>query len=93
MKPYGTYERIQYNTASLPDWVSISLGMTALKAVSILLLALAFIAVGLALFAAINLAVIAATPMVAGCCSATVAVWPQIAAVVGVFYFMWLIKP
>lgn len=39
------------------------------------------------------LVVAAVTPVVVGCCSAVVAVAPQIAITIAVFYGAWLVKP
>ena len=63
------------------------------QAVRNLIVALALVAVIVAAVVMTAIVVTALTPVIAGCCAATVGAMPQIAAVVGVFYFMWLIKP
>lgn len=68
MVAYGTYERVAYNTAPLPSWVSWNGGATLLRVLSWVTL-LTAVAFGLlALFFAINLVVTLATPVVVACC-------------------------
>lgn len=94
MTSYGTYERVAYNTAPLPTWVSGNSAATLLRLLSwVTLLTVAAFGL-LALFFAVNLAVTVLAPVVVGCCvtAAPVAGKLLVGAVI-ITVFGWVTKP
>lgn len=94
MVAYGTYERVAYNTAPLPSWVSWNGGATLLRVLSwVTLLTVAAFGM-LAVFFAVNLAVTVLAPVVVGCCMAAAPVVGKL--VLGgviITVFGWVTKP
>lgn len=67
-KPYGTYERVQYNTAPLPavDWAGLAGGaLTLLRNLALALALVAVIVAGMALAYVVASALVASVVMLA----------------------------